>query len=66
MILSFELVHGFVFDCKFSKLQRNCLALLVGNEDSLPENAQYDSYYIPLNVFKASFYNYVRYDSLTT
>ena len=45
---------------KFSKLQYNSLAFVAGfkratDEGSLPEIAQYSPYYLPLNVFTASF-----------
>ena len=54
-----ECVFNLDLSCKFSKLQYNSLAFVAGfkratDEGSLPENAQYSSYYLPLNVFTAS------------
>ena len=45
--------------CKFSKLQDNSLAFVAGlnrvtDEGCLPEIAQYNPYYLPLNVYTAS------------
>ena len=63
MFKIFDPIYEYVFDldssCKFSKLQHNSLAFVVGlkkatDEGSLPEIAQYSPYYLPLNVFTAS------------